>query len=370
MMRVSKIFAVVSVLGFVALASASIHAQNTFYFPQVADARAGALVFRTTLIFVNTGNDATVTVSFFDSSGSPMSIELVGLGNQTVFEFLLPPGGSVSHRTPGTAEGFRVGYAVVETGPGVGGTAVFSRIDGDTGVVLSEAGVPASTTLDRFSFFVDSLGSRDTGLALVNPSQEPATLRMRLYDKSFQLIASGDPIQANLPLATTDVPLGPATHGARFVFEIFSDAAAQAGEMEGIVTVESDRAITAVTLRSNDPASPFPEGVPTLTTFPVVPGAADASGVAASFSRIPAGDIVLAVDLGEADPLPVGIMIELFQGELPVGEFIRGVDRAGLLTDIITPQALTGRPARVDRVEIRPVYAGGRIGPRSIARHE
>jgi hypothetical protein len=49
---------------------------------------------------------------------------------------------------------------------------------------------------------------------------------------------------------------------------------AQAQEMEGLLVVESDQPIVAVSVRqTDDPNKEFPQEVPHLTTFPVMPGA-------------------------------------------------------------------------------------------------
>jgi hypothetical protein len=59
---------------------------------------------------------------------------------------------------------------------------------------------------------------------------------------------------------------------------MFEDPAvkAQAREMEGMLVIESDQPIVAVTVRQNDdPMKEFPQEVPVLTTFPVVSGAPD-----------------------------------------------------------------------------------------------
>ena len=153
---------------------------------------------------------------------------------------------------------------------------VFQRTDLKTGTSLYEAGVPASKEMRKFSLFVDSLGVRDTGFALVYPPEEEgsspaekpdANVTVRLYDKQYSLIAEKQ-------LA----PIAPGSHIARFVHEMFDDPAvkAQAQEMEGILVVESDQPLVAVTVRQNDdPQKEFPQEVPILTTFPVIPGAPD-----------------------------------------------------------------------------------------------
>ncbi|UCF36071.1 MAG: hypothetical protein JSU96_14780, partial [Acidobacteriota bacterium] len=246
---------------------------SSFFFPQFADGAAGSLKFQSTLILVNTGEDTSVQVGLFSTpDGDPMTLTLGQLGPESVFEFGLGEGESVSLQTPGQ-DRLQVGYARVFADEGVGGVVVFQRTDLTTGVTLYEAGVPASKELTEFSIFVDSLGVRDTGFAIVYPplgegvspaELADATLTVRLYDKQFNLIAE-----------KTLGPLSPGRHIARFVYELFDDleVKSQAQEMEGILTVESDQPLVAVTIRQNDhPGQEFPQEVPLLTTFPVIPG--------------------------------------------------------------------------------------------------
>jgi hypothetical protein len=154
----------------------------------------------------------------------------------------------------------------------VGGVVVFQRTDLPTGISLYEAGVPASKELTKFSLFVDSLGVRDTGVAIVYPSQDgedapaqsaDANITVRLYDQQSQLVG-----ETNLD------PLPSRHHLACYVHEMFDDLGVmyKAREMEGILVVESDQPLVAVTVRQNDdPAKDFPQEVPILTTFPVMP---------------------------------------------------------------------------------------------------
>ena len=122
---------------------------------------------------------------------------------------------------------------------------------------------------------MDSLGARDTGFAIVYPPEEDtspadapdAIVTIRLYDKQYGLVA-----ERTLP------PMAPGSHMARYVNQMFEDQEVvnQAQEMEGILVVESDQPLVAVTVRQNDePLKEFPQEVPILTTFPVIPGAPD-----------------------------------------------------------------------------------------------
>ena len=243
-----------------------------FFFPQLADGVAGPVQFQSSLIFANSAGPTPVQVELFDSDGNVQGFTFGEEERSPVLQVELGAGESFSTQTPG-ADPIQVGYAQVIAAEGVGGTAVFSRADAATGTLLYEAGVAASEPLTDFSLFVDTMGDRDTGLALAFPdvvrgdsaAQTGDTqVTLRLYDKSFNLIA------------TAALQLAPGEHRARFIAELFEEQAALLAEFEGSLTVESGQPIVGVTLRQNDdPTRSFPEDVPTLTTFPVIPGRAD-----------------------------------------------------------------------------------------------
>ena len=221
---------------------------------------------RSNLIFVNTGLEATLEVDFFDSNGDPLQFTLGDQGTASSFSIPLAAGEAISLETPGSGD-IKVGYARVTSDPSVGGTIVFARSDVLTGTVLYEAGVPATSPVSDFHLFLDSILHKDTGLAIVYPvpdaapaQQHEATVTLQLYDTRFQLIDE------------EIVLLQPGEHRAQFIHELFPAAVEQALEMQGVVVVSSDQPLVAVTLRQNDnPGADFPEEVPTLTTFPVIP---------------------------------------------------------------------------------------------------
>ena len=240
---------------------------SSFFFPQFADGSSFPIRFKSTLILVNTGSDSAVQIEFFaNPDGQPLEVTLGTLGTGSRFEVKLRRGESISLPTTGDGD-LRVGYARVLSSEGVSGVLIFTRIDQVTGVLLFEAGVAASTLLTEFSIAVDSTGSRDTGLAIVYPAEEgapAAVVTLRLFDQQFNLIAERE----------LD-PLAAGSHLARFVHQLFDDedVVSRAQELKGLLTVESDRPLVAVTLRQkDDPGLEFPEEVPLVTTFPVVPG--------------------------------------------------------------------------------------------------
>lgn len=327
---------------FLLLAITPVVAQEVFYFPQVGDGvfAEAEIRFQTTVIFVNTGEDTVLTLEFFGGDGQPLPFDLPPLGINSFFNINLPSGESFSAQTPG-AGALQVGYArVMSPTPGVGGTAVFTRSNSTTGQIVYDAGVPASQALTEFSLFVDSTGNRRTGLATVNTGDGPANITMRLRDRAL----------AFDELAMTDVPLEMGVHLPRFVDELVDDPllADQVGEMEGILTVESDQPLAAVVLRENETA---------LTAFPVVPGVATPA-TSGSFAFLSGGEVGTSLDLSRENDTVIGVIYRLYDGESLIAAITRG---------IVTPEDSKHRlpvgdqVKLVNRVEALIVYAGGQL---------
>ena len=304
---------ITTLLFLTSVAFSFLSAQNVFYFPQVGDGTAGTLGFRTEIILLNTGAASTALVEFFDSSGAPLVVTL-GADTNSQFTYNLGKGVSLSVKTPGTGA-LKVGYARVTTpGAGVGGTAVFTGFTVPGNVNLFEAGVPASSQIQNFSIIVDSIGTNDTGLAILNPAAPggaPANVLLTLYDSAFNQIA------------TTDVPLGGGQKLVQFVSEYFagnSAAVTAAQEMTGSLAVQGPP-LAALTLRQNLPALPFPQAVPTLTTFPVTAGVASAVALASTLRLLSSGQLELTLDTSSlADPIRA-VTYRLYNGNTRMGDF-------------------------------------------------
>ena len=239
--------------------------------------------FKTSMIFTNAGPDTKLQIQFFSPDNVELIVKLKGLSPNparlalgSVFNATLGTGQALSLETEGLGD-LQVGYARFTAGPSVGAMAVFSLEDTVNEVTFYAAGVPAiSRPLRRFSIFLDSIERRDTGLAMVRVGSagrggaeqgETPNVRLRLFDTDFR------------PVGTTSFFLAENHQLSRFIYEYFKDQpeiAAQAQEMEGVVLVDSRHPLAAITLRLiNDPENP------TLTTFPVVEGIAEASMMAA-----------------------------------------------------------------------------------------
>ncbi len=179
MMRLSS-FGRSSFLGLVLLLTTpAVQAQEISYLLQVGDGQFGNIIrLITEFIFVNSGGDTQVNLAFKLPDGSPMTLNLVGIGPVTEHDFELGRGESAKFSTMGEGAP-NVGYAVVtaggplaggSSGSGVGGTGVFIQIDVPSGTVINEAGVPLVKEMSAFSLFVDTTERRNTALAIVNPA--------------------------------------------------------------------------------------------------------------------------------------------------------------------------------------------------------
>ena len=246
------------------------------YFAQVADGAAGDIRFQTSLTFINADSqEAQLQLDFFQSDGSGMNIDLGEAGSGPRLDFNLSRGralfaGSAGVGDPQAQLPIIVGYARARAGRGVGGTLIFRRTDVPSGAILYETGLAASSPVSEFTISYDLLKSRNTGLAIVNPPEAEgplegavtqANLTLRLYDPQF------------IQLLETTFALNDGQHISSFIDEFFPEDLALE---EGSLTVSSDRPLAVITLRQDDAAFiEFPDEVPTLTTFPVIPGRAD-----------------------------------------------------------------------------------------------
>ena len=114
--------------------------------------------------------------------------------------FSIPDRGGKSTTSSGTTETLRVGYGRIRAGAGSSppsGIAIFQFRDRE-GVLISEAGVPASEPVQEGRIFAQVNGPVNTGLAIANPNDMPATIRFyftdisgtRFSDGSFELGAN------------------------------------------------------------------------------------------------------------------------------------------------------------------------------------
>ncbi len=360
------------------LTTPGVQAQEVSYLPQVGDGQFGSIIrLITEFIFVNSGTDAQVNLAFKLPDGNPMPLNLVGIGSVTEHDFILRRGESARFSTLGEGAP-SVGYAVVtaggplaggSSGSGVGGTGVFTQIDVPSGTIINEAGVPLVKELSSFSLFVDTTGTRDTALAIVNPpgpgilgggGGPTTTAQVNLFNTSFEQIAA------------SNVPLAPGQRISDFVSGIFDpEVVPEINDMVGSMTVRSSllaggggigAPLAALTVRTNNLGAAFPEGVPTFTPFPVVPGAAFlvSTGVAGTVTRESTGTLNVTLDLRESVRPVKGAIFYLFdRGEL-ISERVRSVDTNDSASFLFEVPGRLGS-ATATSVEVRLIYEGGEI---------
>jgi hypothetical protein len=201
-----------------------------------SDGTLGLLTIRTAMTVINLSNtDATVTISFSDGNGSPLSLELDG-GRSSSHSFSLKASGSRAFITSGTSSPARAGYARIDSSAPVEATAVFTTLN-SRGEVVAEAGVGSSDGAIRAVGAVEKRFdmSLDSGLALVNSSDRQNKVTILLFSEDRTLFAD------------RSITLGPKEHRARFLTEMFQFLPPN---FRGSVEISSPEPVASVILRT------------------------------------------------------------------------------------------------------------------------
>ena len=107
--------------------------------------------------------------------------------------FSIPDRGGWSTTSSGTAETLRVGYGRIRADAGSttpSGIAIFQFRDSQ-GVLISEAGVPASEPVQEGRIFAEVNGPVNTGLAIANPNDVQALIQFYFTDTNGTRFAEG-----------------------------------------------------------------------------------------------------------------------------------------------------------------------------------
>ena len=181
-------------------------------------------------------------------------------GPAAVLPFSVPDGGGISLTSQGASPELRVGYGQVETDAGMtppAGLAIFSsRVNG---ILVSEAGIPASTPVLEGRIFAETDGVVRTGIAMANPNDTAATVAF--FFTNSEGIDSGH----------GTFTLGPREQIAKFLDEApFNGGSA----IEGTFTFSSNLPVAVIALRGLvNERSEF-----LMTTLPVAPIAVPTTG--------------------------------------------------------------------------------------------
>ena len=112
---------------------------------------------------------------FNDQSGGFVTLDTT-LSELGVSDFTLNDGGGISSSSPSAAN-FNSGYARIQPGTGnttPSGVAIFGFRQ--NGILVSEAGVPASPLVSSGRIYAEVDGPVNTGLAIANPNDSAATI--------------------------------------------------------------------------------------------------------------------------------------------------------------------------------------------------
>jgi hypothetical protein len=120
-----------------------------------------------------------------------IGVKAVGTPSLTTMPFSMPDRGMNSVVTAGAASGVEVGYARMSSGPeaAAAGLAIFGYRQ--SGVLISEAGVPASPPITQGRIAAETGPSTRTGLAIANPNPNPATLSFYFTDADGREVLTG-----------------------------------------------------------------------------------------------------------------------------------------------------------------------------------
>ncbi len=210
------------------------------YLAQVGDGPPGAGSLQTTVVVSNLTNSTAIgDFDFFDEEGQPMQLLVNGTMGSS-FDFDIAGFSGNSFVTSGTSPTVKVGWAKISSNVPVGGTAVFGILGAD-GSVETEAGVGTSAGSSYSIGAVQKTieGSFDSGIAVVNISNQVATARIDAIDQDGDLVAINDQLLRNLQ---------PGEHVARFLSQIFEDLADQ--DFDGTIRITGNVPLAAVILRT------------------------------------------------------------------------------------------------------------------------
>jgi photosystem II stability/assembly factor-like uncharacterized protein len=206
------------------------------YFPQFVDG-AG---YTTSLILLNTSDAIeTGTLLIRDQDGNPLEVRPAGKTAGSLFTYSIEPGGVFQLQTDGSPDDLKAGWVRLNPDPNTAapvGSGIFGFNPED--VLVSESGIPTSFATMGVRVYVDLSGNHDTGLAIANVTDTPATFTFTAYRKDGTAMTG----TVGIPMA-----LRGNCYKAAFAGEFVSGLPVG---FTGVLDVESTAPFAALTLRS------------------------------------------------------------------------------------------------------------------------
>jgi mono/diheme cytochrome c family protein len=357
------------------------HWQANYLFRDPIRLPAGTLVEMTATYDNSTGNpknpsNPPVEVRWGERTIDEMCLTFItvknpGIPSMNTVPFSLTDRGTKSVVTQGAPfSSLQVGYARVTdtSGAAPSGIAIFGYRQ--NGVLISEAGVPASRSLRRGRIYGESSASVRIGLAIANPNSEAAVVSFTFTDESGRDVASNSTtIDADGQIAAflNEAPFnGPSSFAGSFTFSSSQPVAVVA--LRGVMNERSNFLLTTqpvVDLGAPSPAGVFPHfadgGGWTTTILLVNPTDnaisgtlqfADSSGTPSSSISysIPGRSARQFATAGSGSAVRVGaVTIVPAQGSAaPAGSLVFSYTKSGIrLTEASVPGAPAGTALRV-----------------------
>ena len=143
----------------------------------------------TALYFANpTGAAGTVTVTFKDGNGNPLSVPLIGMTPASSQTFPLNPNGAVLLEAPNSG-GLQQGWVEATLPTGFTGYAIFRQ--SVSGLPDQEAVVPLSPEGKQAANLIWDDTGLDTAVAVVNPSGSATSVAVTVFAADGSLIGTG-----------------------------------------------------------------------------------------------------------------------------------------------------------------------------------
>lgn len=145
------------------------------------------------------------------------------------------PGAGVLSRTSQSQGTLSVSYGVITATTNPPPTAMANYGLTQAGVLVTELGISAVSSITSTRLFIDYSSSSDSGMALVNPGSNPITLSLVARD------------QSGIAVSTSLLTLGPRGHVAKFVSQLGLNLP---NPFLGTLTLSSGSPFAAVNLRT------------------------------------------------------------------------------------------------------------------------
>jgi hypothetical protein len=303
-----------------------------------------------------------------------LSVKAPGMPNLNTVPFSLTDRGTSSVLTQGSATNTQTGYARVSDTSGAApqGLAIFGFRQ--NGVLISEAGVPASGLLTRGRIYAQTARGARTGVAIANPMGTPATVTFNFTEESGREVRSGTatiPANGQIAAFLDESPFnGPAPFSGSFTFSSPTPVAVVA--LRGITNERSEfllttQAVADLTASPSTAPAVFPHNAigggwttgmmlvnPTDNAITGVLRFADSSGQASSDMEysIPGKAAVQYVCCGTRPPAEVRVgtltIIPSSGNATPAGSLVFSYRKSGVrVTEAVVPLIPAGNAFRV-----------------------